>query len=241
MFGIMSRVLLNFLQNTKMKTSKSTAHKEVERGEIFPISYGKTMISGIKMPNGKLLIANRQVFKALPITFREIRNINRDVLKYLPKGYKFITYHTPLSVKAISCVTIEDFHILIDNLLKTKNADVMNLFGLAFPEDYQKRFNKARPTQLVGDIGFIYLLQAHNAVKLGWSVTLDEAIKTFSRWEGELDLIARIEGSKDILDKILIDLETNRSVGSLGNGWYPLNCCHKIKATMKYHGALKKY
>jgi hypothetical protein len=80
------------------------------------------------------------------------------------------------------------------------------------------------------DEGFIYLFQAKDAVKLGFSTNVEQRLANLSRWPGELKVIATISGTVETEKTIHQKLqETGRY---LGNEWYPLNRKTEIRSLL---------
>ena len=85
--------------------------------------------------------------------------------------------------------------------------------------------------------GYIYLFEASNFLKLGYSCNVENRLRALSRWENELEIVATIKG----------EIHLERSMHSvlhktgdyLGDEWYPSYRKHEILQLMSTNGSIR--
>ena len=77
--------------------------------------------------------------------------------------------------------------------------------------------NTTRDTTKLGDI---YIIEANNAIKLGYSSNVTNRLKTLQRWPSELELLCYIKGT--LKQEQTLHYQLHNTGDYFGSEWYPL-------------------
>ena len=75
-------------------------------------------------------------------------------------------------------------------------------------------------TQDTTKLGDIYVIEANNAIKLGYSSNVKNRLKTLQRWPSELELLCHIKGT--LKQEQTLHYQLHNTGDYFGSEWYPL-------------------
>jgi len=87
------------------------------------------------------------------------------------------------------------------------------------------------------DVGYIYLIQASGYLKLGYSLNVDERLKSLSRWPGEAIIVGKIKGTQK--QEIRLHSLLKKTGKVYGNEWYPIQRKDEILNRLTRNNATK--
>ena len=196
---------------------------------VSKIDLGFAEVEGLMLPDGSYAIAVPQIADL----FGYSRVCASQSLKRL-MGEDFKTHimSTEFNKKPVNIVKLEDFKKIVCLLAQKGNPAAIELLnkinnnGFILKSVKEKEKKKKKKSEM----GYIYLFEGVNVLKLGYSKNVKQRLKTLSRWNGELELVAVKKGTMNKEKTIHSILHSTGD--SFGDEWYPAYRKYEILKVM---------
>ncbi len=184
-----------------------------QKAVITQVQIGSLSIDGLMLPNGDYAIAVPQVAELFMLF---IGNASRDLKALLGKDVGFISVKSPLNSNKVNAINLVDFKRIILSLAYEGNEKAILFWNKAFPD---LKMSVAQKYTAKSKQGYIYLFEGVNILKLGYSTDVQVRLKSLSRWDGELELVATKKGN--INKEKSLHRTLHLTGDCFGDEWYP--------------------
>jgi predicted transcriptional regulator len=191
---------------------------------VSQIDLGFAKFNGLMIPDGRYAIAVPQIAELFGL---QKSQASRCIKRLLNDNVYFVKIRSEISPKPVNVVLIEDLEKITLNFALQGNEKAIALWNKMSPNKpiIQRKKKKIERKQ-----GYIYLFEGINVLKLGFSTDVETRLKTLSRWEDELEIIAKKKGT--ITKEKSIHSILHQTGDYFGDEWYPLYRKHEILQLM---------